>query len=188
MILNFRTRSAKWIKKHPISSCICGLYLLFSFLLFFFLNNDRNSTFLKFIELFGTKNLDKIAITVIFIILMSGIEISLGIFLYGIWMIWSFISLFLGRIFIVSQLTVYNFLSFDPSGPSYAIFCPFLTFIFIHRPMIYFKIKKYRFSDTLLYVAGMLQYIFFIDPFNMIIDFIICAFSNLIFHLIYSLV
>lgn len=186
-MLSFRKRYIKWIKKHPISSFICGIYLFSSFLLISFLNFDRNSIILKFVELFATKNLDKIAITVIFIILMSGIEVSLGFLMYSIWMIWSFIFLFLGRIFIHYRLNNYQILFLELSGPSCAVFCPFLTFIFIHQPIYYFKIKKYRFTDTLFYTIGMFQYIFLIDPLNTCVDFIICSFSNLIFHLIYTL-
>ena len=185
MILNFRSRFMKWIKKHPCTSCFCGIYLLFSFSFIYFFHYDKNTIISKIIELFTTENLDKIAMTAVFIILMSGIETTLGFFLYGIWMTWNFIFLFLGRIFVIHQLKYINI--FDLSGPSCLVFCPYLTFIFIHQPIIYFKIKKYRFTDTHLYMFGLFQYIFCIDPLNMMIDFVICIFSNLLFHLIYTL-
>lgn len=184
--MNFQTRSKIWIRKHPITSYICGNYLVLSFLMIFFLNIGPNQTILKFIELFATKNTDKIVITFILIILMSGVEVSLGFGLYFIWTIWNFIFLFVGRIFMTSKLSDYN-IYLDLSGPSCAVFCPFQVFLFIHQPLMYFKIKKYRFTDTFLYIIGIFQYIFLFDFQNMIFDFFICIFSNIIFHFFYVL-
>ena len=158
----------EWGKKHLMTSTfiiihiICSIiYLLFSF----------NSPFLLiFFRLFGSCDLGLITLNIIFLLLFSGVEVSVGQKKYLFWMLWSAFFVLIGRI-LLSQ--------FSSEGPSFLIYSTYFTFLFIHRPMYYFKLFKYSFSDTLLYTLGIIQYTAY-NPINHPVDALSCIIANIL--------
>ncbi|OHT13226.1 hypothetical protein TRFO_16662 [Tritrichomonas foetus] len=175
MINEFTARIKDWTKKHKFSAAVCFLHPIFSFLVSKFSQKYGKQKY--FFYLFAANNINIVAPTVLFVVLFSGIEKSIGSKKYSIWMIYSFIFLFICRL-------KFNLTS---SGPTCAIFCPYFTFAFIHQPFLYFKVKKYRFSDSLLYFIAIVQFIF-LDFQNAFVDCIICAFSNLFWNLFCTII
>lgn len=188
MIMNCQMRIFKWIQNHPFSFGISSFYFPSSVASYYFFTINHNSIIGKILELFIGTNFNVVALTSLFIILFSGIEASVGRLKYSLWMIWNFVFLFFGRLFVEKLFFNSQSLTIQPTGPNCCIFCPFLTFIFVHRPYMYFKIKKFRFTDTLLYSIAIVQFILFFDIINLISDFFICSLSNVFSHvLIYLL-
>lgn len=160
-----------WFKNHPVSSSI--LMMLVFIMLFSFIIDISYSRFQTVVDLMRPENGVDITAYAIFVLLFSGVEKSLGSFNYAMWMIWSAVYL----------LCIRNLQNSHSKGPSFLIICPFFTFIYMHTPDYYFKIKSLKFSDKILYIIAVFQFVFFEYP-DGLMDFGVCLVSNLIWHVV----
>ena len=159
----------KWFFEHPMTSFFSIFFPILSILFYYF--NLKISNIL--ISLIVIEKLEQIPFFIIFLLLLSGIEKSLGILYYSLWIFWSSFFLFIFRHF---------FLPFS-TGPTFMIFCPFITFIIFHQPIYYFKFFNINFTDKFFYIIFLIQFIF-LSPISYLIDFFGCLISNILFKYI----
>jgi hypothetical protein len=130
------------------------------------------------LELFGSRELTMAVFHVLFIFLFSGIEVCVSSFGYGMWMISSAFLLFVFRFSVSIFMPTVRW-----QGPSFCVLCQMWTFFGIHRPVLYFKVSRFQFSDTFLYSIGVLHYLLN-DPLVLGLDLVACLIANLIWKLI----
>jgi hypothetical protein len=127
---------------------------------------------LRIIATFDSTN---VIANIIFIVLLSGIEASVGRVNFALWMGWSTLVLAAAR----------GGLGRGSNGPAFAVFCPFLMFMTVHRASFYFRIRRFRFDDSFLYSIAFCQFIF-LDITGHCFDFIVCAVANIFWRFINS--
>lgn len=96
-------------------------------------------------------DVETLPFTVIFAILLAGVEKSIGSINYLIEIIFCLPFIALAR----------QFFSPQPTGATYLVFIPFFTFIVHHKPYYFFKIKTFEFTDSLFYSIALIEYILF---------------------------
>ncbi|OHT07807.1 hypothetical protein TRFO_23842 [Tritrichomonas foetus] len=162
----------EWATAHRATSVFIVTHLLLSIIFSFI--RFTNQTLNNIINLFICDDFSLVAVNILFSILFSGIEASIGTSHYSFWLVWSFSFLFCFRSFFKLN---------ESMGPTPLVFSVFLCFVFIHRPVYYFKLFKFHFSDTFLYSIGVIQYILY-DPIGHLIDAGICAVANIIWKIV----
>lgn len=176
-----------WCKKHSVTTFFIVVHLILS-TIYMFIPVEK-SFFQLVINAYMVPDMSIAAINVIFSLLFSGVELSVGSLHYGLWLLFSSCFLFCFRSFFLKKIpflsSIYEYSMF---GPTYIVFAVYLTFIFIHRPLIYFKIfGKIRFTDTSLYSIAVLQYMIYKLP-DHFFDFISCVISNIIWKFVNSII
>lgn len=152
---------------HLATTLIMVLHIVLS--LFRIYISDGN----KVINLLAAESGTYVSLNVIFLTLFSGLEVSIGRNQLICWMLWS----------TVFSFSAHYFLEIPSSGPAFLVFSQYLSFIFIHKPFLYFRISKFRFSDSLLYSIAIIQYM--LNDFTVFsIDFVISIGSNIIWRLV----
>ncbi|KAK8899431.1 hypothetical protein M9Y10_001747 [Tritrichomonas musculus] len=181
----------EWCKKHSVTVFFIIMQLTLS-IVYIFIPIEQ-SIFQYVINCFMSPDFSVSALNIIFSLLFSGIEVSISSIHYGLWLLLSSCNLFCFRyyFFISNSNSTSRNISNDSSvspklmfGPSYIVFSVYLAFVFIHRPILYFKIfDKFRFDDTLLYSIAVFQYMIYNFP-NHFFDFCFCVISNIIWKCI----
>ena len=174
-----------WSLKHPVTIFFISVHLILS-MAYIFIPIEK-SIFQQIINIFMTPDMSITALNIIFSLLFSGIELSIGSLHYAIWLLWSACFLFCFRNYFF-KLIPFQTSKKDTTnlmfGPTFIVFSVYLTFVFIHRPIIFFKLfGKFRFTDTLLYSIGVFQYMTYKLP-DHFFDFISCILSNIIWKFI----
>jgi hypothetical protein len=159
-----------WLSQHPVSGWFSILTLVSSVIVARLIPASIRSVTCR---LFVVADSVLLVPYVLFMLLLSGVEPSVGSPQYGIWMFWSAIVLRASR----------SWLHLTSSGPSFAVFCPFITFLAIHKPILYFRLFRFRFSDWHLYLLAMIQFIC-LDFSNLSIDFLVCLSANLVWKIV----
>ena len=118
-------------------------------------------------------SIEVVPFTVLLALLFSGVEKSVGSVQYMCQTIFT----------MALVIFIREFFSPMPSGATYLVYMPFFTFILNHKPLYYFKIKSFSFTDTLLYVLLFIQYILY-DISPHLIDFAINLFALVIWKVI----
>jgi hypothetical protein len=162
----------RWAKAHPATSVMAAGQVLVSLLLKPF--TGRVPRALRIIATFNVTNL---VANILFIVLLSGIEASVGRANFALWMGWSALVLAAAR----------GRLGRGSSGPTFAVFCPFLTFATVHRASFHFRIRRFRFDDSLLYSIAFCQFIF-LDITGHCFDFVVCVLANISWRFINSII
>jgi hypothetical protein len=147
-------------------------HVLVSFLLVPF--TDRVPPALRIIAASDATN---VIANVLFIVLLSGIEASVGRLNFALWMGWSAMVLAAAR----------GRLGHGSSGPTFAVFCPFLTFVTVHRASFHFRIRRFRFDDSLLYSIAFCQFMA-LDVIGNAFDFIHCVIANILWRFVNSII
>ena len=172
-----------WCKKHIVTTCFIVIHFILSIIFLFI--PVRSSIFQSAINVFMTQDLSVSVLNIMFSLLFSGIEISIGSFQYGLWLLWSACFLFCFRNFILSLIS-FSISKTDTKlmvGPTYAVFSVYLTFVFVHRPIICFKVcERFKFTDTFLYSIAVFQYILYKIP-DHFYDFLLCCISNIVWKI-----
>ena len=161
-----RRNLQSWGQRHWSTCLFIVLHIAFS-IAFHFIDVE-NWIILSIVRLLAAKNVEYVSMNAIFLFLFSGVPVSIGHIQWWLWMTWSAACLFCLRLALGTVAV----------GPSYVVFCQYLTFIFMHKPFLKFKLGRIAFTDTWLYSLAVLQYIAN-DPISMCLDFTSCFLSNI---------
>jgi hypothetical protein len=157
----------RWFLGHWVTYSFIVFHVLVSLLFHYFAPSNPYVT--AFLGTFGAPSSHFVAFHIIFSLLFRGVEVSIGSFEYLQWLLWSAASQFLFR----------QICHFALIGPSFLVFCPFVTFYIVHRPYLYFRLFRFRFKDSLLYSIAVCQYIAN-DVKQLPFDLLGCLVSNLL--------
>lgn len=165
-------KNFRWIIRHPVNALIISTYIA-AYILMEHVFPEFQSDYLCIFS----NDLSEVMFSVICLVFLSGVEVSIGSWRYLIWMIWN----------TAFSTTIRQFFNSIPTGPSFFIIPVFITFINNHKSAFNFRIKSFKFNDTLFYVILLIQFILFKLGSN-IIDIIIIIFSQSIWKLVVLIV
>ena len=184
-MLEFLSTLYKWMISHIVTSTFIVIHIVSSVILYIIsqtqflkqnLNTSAHSAFNFDVQEPWNIIADSIEVlpfTVLLAILFSGVEASVGSMKYCFQIVFTVSLVFLAR----------QFFSPQPAGPTYIVFSPFFTFIIHHKPLYYFKIKSFAFTDSLLYILLFVQYILY-DISPHLIDFVINLIALILWKII----
>jgi hypothetical protein len=159
-----------WINSHRVTSIFALVHVLSSILCRFL---SIPAGILAFVlTVIASRDPAFVILHVIFFLLFSGVESSIGSVSYLAWLISSGSLVWAVRLLLRSSSV----------GPSFVVFTPAFTFLSIHKPILYFRVRQFNFPDTLLYAAAVFQYLLN-DVIGLSLDLASCLVANLIWKL-----
>jgi hypothetical protein len=164
-------RLARGFLSYWVTYSFIILHILVSLILIYFEPSDGYIG--AFVRTFGSSASHFVGFHIIFSLLFRGVEVSIGSFEYIQWLLWSAAFQFVFRQICHLPLI----------GPSFIVFCPFVTFYVIHRPYLYFRFWRFHCKDTLLYSVAVAQYAVN-DITQLPVEFLGCLASNLIWRVL----
>jgi hypothetical protein len=159
-----------WARSHFVTAAAIALGLIASVLSHFV--RFTNPIALAFLAVFASPSCFFAVAHTLFLLLFSGLEPSVQSIPYALWLFWSASVCFCVRLL----------LRVGSTGPSFVVFSPFFAFAAIHRPTLYFRIRRFAFADTLLYAIAVLQYTAN-APLRLPVDLASCVAANLLWKL-----
>lgn len=160
-----------WMLDHIATSSFIIVHIVLTIIRHFI---PLNAITILFLNIATARDTTYMCMNIIFLLLFSGVEVTIGRNRWFAWMSWTAVFLLGARLF----------LGINSIGPTFVVFAQYLSFVVIHKPFLYFKILRFRFTDTLLYSIGILQYV--LNDTSLAFDFIICTLSNLIWRIVTS--
>lgn len=158
-----------WLKRRQVTVFLAIIYTVISVVVYLSDERIKVSTMLSLIS----SDVTKIPIFVIALLLVSGVEVSIGSYNHLSWILFGSSIVFLFRVFFLPQT----------DGPTYAVLCPFITFLMYHKPFYKFKIKDFVFDDTVFYFIFLFQFIAY-DFRYLFIDLPASVISNFLYKIL----
>lgn len=160
-----------WINNHIVTTSLIGIYFFISLITPYW--DSQPFSLRVLLHLFSNYDFCDVGMTVICLLLLSGIEASVGKISYCIWLFFILVIIFFFHIFFL-RLTV---------GPTFAIYAPYLAFMSMHKPKYHFLVfNRIRFTDSLFYFIFIIQFTL-IHPIDKLIDLGLCICGNIIWKL-----
>ena len=158
-----------WLSKHIVTTLIIISVILFT-LLYYYLNQYTRELFDQF-SFFICSDFSYLGWFIIWQILLSGLEVTVGSLKYSLWIFFNAFLIIISRIFLLTETY----------GCAYILYTQFISFLLIHKPYLYFKIKKLQFTDTHFYFIGMIQTLYLCRSF---LDIPTVMIGNILFKLL----
>lgn len=173
VIMNYcNNKYCLWLSKHIVTTLLISLVAVFTFIYYFFQQNIGE--FFILFSFFFCTDISRLGWFVIWQLLISGLEVSIGSIKYSLWLFFNALLIILSRLFLQTQTT----------GCYYLLYAQFLSFLMMHKPYIYIKIKNLQLNDTHFYFIGMIQTLGICQNF---LDIPVVILGNVVVKLVHKL-
>ena len=161
-----------WLSQHIVTVLLLAIISVFTFIYNLFPFNTY--VFFDQFSIFFCRDLCCYGWFVIWQFLLSGLEVSIGSNKYFAWLFFNSFLVFTFR----------YFLNIETKSSYFLLYSQFISFLMMHKPYIYITIKNKSFTDTHLYIIGMIQTIILCENY---FDILIVLFGNILFKIILKL-